>query len=70
MHYESFDYFAWWKVCVTDLKISPEQAWSLDYCELATLLELEQKTFQDASLMVNEQRIMNGMSAGELKNVH
>ena len=70
MHYESFDYFAWWKVCVTDLKISPEKAWGLDYCELSTLLELEQKTFQDASLMVNEQRIMNGMNAGELKNVH
>lgn len=70
MQNTEFDYFAWWKACVTQLKISPSEAWDLDYCELATLLDVEQNTSQDASLMVNAQRELNGMPPGELKNVN
>ena len=65
-----FDYFAWWKACVTQINIAPSEAWGLDYCEMAKLLEVDQKTFQDASLMVNAQRELNGMPLGELKNVN
>ena len=55
-----FDYFAWWRACITQFNISPSEAWNLDYCELASLFELEQKPHQDASLMVNAQRELNG----------
>ena len=70
MQKTAFDYFAWWKACVTQLNIAPSEAWDLDYCEMATLLEIEQKPEQDASLMVNAQRELNGMPPGELKNVN
>ena len=70
MQNPDFDYFAWWKACVTQLNISPSEAWTLDYCEMVTLLDIEQKTIQDASLMVNAQREINGMPPGDLKNVN
>ena len=70
MQRNEFDYFAWWKACVKELGISPSEAWHLDYCEAAILLEVENKPDQDASLMVNAQRELNGMPPGDLKNVN
>ena len=70
MQYNDFDYFGWWKACVVDMKISPEQAWQLDFLELSILFDIKSKHYQDGSMTVNEKRILNGMPRGDLKNVN
>ena len=68
MQYPTFDYLPWWKYAVNTLKISPTEAWGLDYVELATLAEIESKSNQDASFMVNSIRIQNGCDPSLIKN--
>ncbi len=64
----TFDYFSWWKYAVNELKISPSEAWKLDYIELKLLTNQDDKSIQDTSFMVNAQRKLNGMGEDELKN--
>lgn len=59
---------AWWSHCVKELKISPSEAWQLDYVECATLAEVDHERKPDASTMVNAQRRMNGMNNADIKN--
>ena len=54
---------------VKELKISPNDAWGLDYVELATLAEVKQEAKQDTSFMVNAIRMSNGCPRSKLKNL-
>jgi hypothetical protein len=55
-----FDFYGWWKVCVTQLKIQPSEAWKLDFKEIKILMELGDAHQQDTSLMLNFERKNNG----------
>ena len=54
---------------VKDLKLSPNDAWGLDYVELATLAEVKQEAKQDTSFMINAIRMSNGCPRNKLKNL-
>ena len=55
-----FDYWGYFKYCVTVLKISPSEAWRLDYNEIRHLVDAEEKAEQDLSFMLWHKRKMNG----------
>ena len=48
-------------MCVNQLKISPSEAWQLDFVEVKKLLDQEDKTM-DLSIMLNYERSKNGAS--------
>ena len=54
---------------VKELKLSPNDAWGLDYVELATLAEVKQESKQDTSFMTNAIRMGNGCPRSKLKNL-
>lgn len=54
---------------VKEFKLSPSDAWSLDYVELATLADIKHEKKQDASHMVNAIRIANGCPKSKLRNI-
>ena len=58
-----FDYWGWFKACVTELKIPPSEAWNLDFIEIYHLFELNKKSDIDISLMLNFERLANGASS-------
>lgn len=65
-----FDYLDWWKFAVKSQSIQPSEAWKLDYVELVTLGEIKQSSTQDASFMVNRERMQNGCKKSQLKNLN
>ena len=54
---------------VKELKLSPNDAWGLDYVELATLADVKQEAKQDTSFMINAIRMSNGCPRSKLKNL-
>ena len=56
------DYWRVFKICVNHLKIAPSEAWKLDIVDVIQLLDQDDKTEIDTSIMLNYQRISNGAS--------
>ena len=65
----SFDFFAYWKACITEMKIQPSEAWTLDFNEIKYLFDLKSEQKQDTSLMLNFERKQNG-ATNEFLNMH
>ncbi len=50
------------KRCVNELKISPSEAWKMDVVEFIHLVSENKKPKDDASVMLNFERVQNGAS--------
>jgi len=57
------------KPAIERFHIAPSEYWKMSITELYKLFEIEIDVSQDASLMVNEKRKLNGMNKKDLRNV-
>ena len=58
-----FNHWSWFKASIKELKISPSEAWKLDFVELMHLFDHVEVAKQiDTSLMLNFERVTNGAS--------
>lgn len=56
----NFNYWQWFKHAVKELKISPSEAWCLDFVDLMYLTDQEDSNGTDLSIMLNFERTRNG----------
>jgi hypothetical protein len=65
-----FDIWGWWRYCVKTLQIAPTEAWKMDFVEISHLMDEEHKTTNiDVSVMLNYERVKNGVDAKWLQSL-
>lgn len=57
-----FDYWGYFRFCVTELNIAPSEAWYLDFIEIKQLINNESESEFDLTFMLNYEREQNGAS--------
>lgn len=65
---QDFDYWPWWTRLIKEHGLSPSEAWKMDIVEIQQLEDNKKESEQDASIMINAIRKMNGMSDELIKN--
>ena len=65
---DKFDYWGLFRVAVKQFNIAPSEAWGLDIVDVIYLLEQENNTHIDTSIMLNFQRKLNGACSQWLQN--
>lgn len=65
-----FNYWSWFNAAVKQLKLTTNDAWSLDFVEIYNLFDLNDKQENDTSIMLNFERVQNGASKEWLTQNH